>query len=94
MVPVRMGMQDKEPVAGAGMGGKPGFHEAVDNAAQREEVRGCGGAGIDEHGPGVAEQQEHERRLIVDRHVLAQDERVLVAGMDLDVRVGVVFRGF
>ena len=92
MIAMRVGVEDKEAVAVAGMGGKPGLHKAVDNAAQREEVRGCGRAGIDQDGPGVAEQQEHERRLVVDRHVLAQDERVPVVGVDLDVRVRVVLR--
>jgi hypothetical protein len=40
--------------------------------------------------PESTEQQEHERRFIADRFVLAQDIGVLVAGVDLDVGIGVV----
>lgn len=69
---------------------EPGFYELVDHLAKREELGGRGGTGVDQHRPLVAEEQVQERRFVVDRHVLPEDERVLVVVMDLDVRVGVV----
>jgi hypothetical protein len=46
--------------------------------------------GVDQDRTGPAKQQEHERRLIVDRHVLPQNHGVLVAPVDLNIRVSVV----
>jgi hypothetical protein len=70
--------------------GQPAIHDRVNGAAQREEPRIGGGTGVEQDSPAGAEQQEHERRLVVHRLVLAQDVGVLVAGVDLDVGIGVV----
>jgi hypothetical protein len=63
------------------------------SAAQQEELQVRGRAGVEQEGPGGSEEQEHERRLVVDRLVLAKDVGVLVAGVDLDVGIGVVLGG-
>ena len=43
---------------------------------------------------GASEEEEHERRLVMDGHVLAQYVGVLVVGVDLEVGIGVVLGGF
>ena len=73
-----------------GMPVAPVREEPVDHLTQGKELGGPGGAGVDQHRALVAAQQEQERRLVMDRHVLPQDERVVVVGVDLDVRVRVV----
>jgi len=92
VVAVCVGMEDEQPVAVPRMSREPAVDQVVDDAAQREEFGRLGRAGVDEHRPGIAEHQEHERRLVVDRLVLPQDVRVLVVRMDLDLGVGVVLR--
>ena len=72
---------------------QPALDDRIDGPAQREELRARGSTGVEKEGSGAAEQQEHERRLVMDRLVLAQDVGVLVAGVDLDVGIGVVLGG-
>ena len=94
MVIVPVGVQNQQPVAaGLWMAVQPAVDDRIDGAAQREEPRDGGRAGVEKEGPAAPEQEEHERRFIVDRLVLAQDIGVLVASVDLDVGIGVVLGG-
>ena len=90
VVAVAVGVQHQQLVAVAGMGGQPAGQQAVHGGAQREELLLRGGAGVHQQRPVVAEQQVQERRLVVDRLVLAQDHGVVVVAVDLELRVAVV----
>src|SRR5215467_9146865 len=94
VVTVRVCVQDQQPVViRMRMTGQPAADDRIDGAPQREELRARGSTGVEKEGSGAAKEQEHERRLVVDRLVLAQDIGVLVAGVDLDVGIGVVLGG-
>jgi hypothetical protein len=73
--------------------GQPRVGDRVNSSPQRKVFGVCRGAGVERERPGSSEQQEHERRLEVDRHVLAQDVGVLVVDMHLDIWIGVVLGG-
>ena len=85
VVAVRVGMEYEQPVAVPGIFEQPVRDEVVDDPAQGEDVGRRRGAGVDEDGLIIAEHQEHKRRFAVDRHVLPQDDGVLVVGIHLDV---------
>src|SRR5947208_2443771 len=73
-------VRNERPVVGrVWMPGRPAVDDRIDGGAQREELRVRGSAGVQQEGPGGSEEQEHERRLVVDRLVLAKDVGVLVA---------------
>jgi hypothetical protein len=59
--------------------GEPGADQVVDGAAQRDLGRVGAGAGVEQDGALVAEQQEDERRLEADRLADPQDESVPIA---------------
>jgi hypothetical protein len=92
VVAVGMAVQNEQWVVLPGMPLQPCRHQVIDHRSQREELGRRGGAGVDQDRTVAAEHQEHERRLVVDRHVLPQDHGVLVAPVDLDVGIGVVLR--
>jgi hypothetical protein len=87
MIAVRVGVQDEQVIRSI----VPG-DQVVDGGAEREELRRTRRPGVDENRTLTAEEHEHERRLVVDRLVLPQDEGVRVVLVHLDLGVGVVFR--
>ena len=69
---------------------QPAVDQLVDGGAQREPAFAGSGAGVEQQRPIVAEEQVEERRLVADSHVLTKDVRVFVAGVHLDIGIGVV----
>ncbi|GIH97632.1 hypothetical protein ACFFMN_43265 [Planobispora siamensis] len=90
VVAMRMGRQRRQAVSLPGMAGESAGEELIGHPAHGEERAGCRGAGADQHCPCVFAQQERERHFVFDRHVPPRGERVLVVGVDLDVRIDVV----
>ena len=88
MVAVPVGVGDDEFVAGPGILRQPRVDQTVHGLPQRKSVRVLGRAGVQQERPVVAEKQEDERRLGMDRLALPEDDGVLVVGMHLDRRIG------
>ena len=93
VVAVRVGVQHQQPVVVPGVAGEPVRHQVVYGRTQREVLGLRRRPGVDQDGPLGPEEQEQERRLVVDRLVLPEDDGVLVVRVGLDVRVRVVLRG-
>ena len=89
VVTVPVGVRHDQPVALARVPGQPDRDQPVDLGAQREPLGIGGRPGVEQQRPVVAEQQEHERRLVVDTLALPQDDGVLVVVVDLDLRLAV-----
>jgi hypothetical protein len=70
VVPVTMGVGDDQLVVGPPGFAHPSCDVLIDDRAQREVLRLWRGSGVDQQGTVPAEDQEHERRLEVRRHVL------------------------
>ena len=95
VIAMPVGVGDDQLVALARMLAEPVGDQPVDSLSQRELGSvGCR-ASVEQQGSVIAEEQVQERRLVVDRLALAQDDRVLVVVVHLDLGItgGALRRG-
>ena len=80
VVGMRMRMEDEMPMSpGRRVAGEPAVDDRVHGATQGKPGIPRS-AGVDQECSGASEEEKHERRLVMDSHVLAQDVGVLVIG--------------